>query len=112
ASCLSNDWGLLSWPRGVVYGARPTAMHPVYPANVIMAGVPVLLALRLLFVAIRPSTGASTGFLLTAAAVPILWIGIGFVLDEVWPGLYEQIAVHPNQLAADRPYIQTNIAST
>src|SRR5207237_3603030 len=84
----------------------------VYPANTIMAGVAAVLALLLLVVAVRPSAGASTGFLLTAAAVPILWIGIGFLLGEVWPGLYEQVAVHPNQLAAERPYIDNNIVST
>src|SRR5437773_10921805 len=87
-------------------------MHTVYPANTIMAGVAGILALALIFVAVRPSAGASTGFLVTAAAVPILWIGIGFLLGEVWPGLYEQVAVRPNQLAAERPYLENNILST
>ena len=107
-----NNWELVYSTRGVVYGASATDMHAVYPANTIMAGVAVLLALLLLFVAVRPSAGASSGFLLTAAAAPLLWIGIGFVLGEIWPGLYEQIAVHPNQLAAERQYIENNIVST
>src|SRR5260370_38242239 len=77
-----------------------------------MIGVAVVLAVLLLVVAVRPRTGSSTGFLVTAAAVPILWIAIGFVLGEIWPGLYEQVAVHPNQLAAERPYIANNIVST
>src|SRR5947208_16120007 len=87
-------------------------MHAVYTSNTILAGVALLLAIVLLVVAVRPSAGASTGFLLTAAAAPILWIAIGFLLGEVWPGLYEQVAVHPNQLAAERPYIDNNIVST
>src|SRR4030081_2094250 len=87
-------------------------MHAVYSANTIMAGVALVLAGLLLLVANRPTTGASTGLLLTAAAVPILWLPTGFILAEVWPGLYEQIAVHPNQLAAERPYITNNIVST
>src|SRR5919199_1862267 len=107
-----NNWELVYSARGVVFGASATDMHAVYPANSIMAGVAIVLALLLLFVAVRPSAGASGGFLLTAAAVPVLWIGIGFLLGEVWPGLYEQIAVHPNQLAAERQYIDNNIAST
>ena len=107
-----NNWELVYSSRGVVFGASATDMRAVYPANTIMAGVAALLALLLLVVAVRPSAGASTGFLLTAAAVPILWIGIGFLLGEVWPGLYEQVAVHPNQLAAERPYIDNNIVST
>jgi uncharacterized protein len=107
-----NNWELVYSSRGVVFGASATDMHAVYPANTIMAGVAVILALALLFVAIRPSAGASTGFLVTAAAVPILWIAIGFVLGEIWPTLYEQIAVHPNQLAAERQYIDNNIVST
>jgi uncharacterized protein len=112
ASYWLNNWELVYSSRGVVFGASATDMHAVYPSNTIMAGVAVVLALLLLFVAIRPSTGASTGFLVTAASVPILWIVIGFVLGEAWPALYEQIAVHPNQLAAERQYINNNIVST
>jgi uncharacterized protein len=112
ASYWLNNWELVYSARGVVFGASATDMHAIYPANTIMAGVALVLALLLLFVAIRPSAGASTGFLLTAAAAPILWIVIGFALGEIWPGLYEQIAVHPNQLAAERAYIDNNIVST
>ena len=107
-----NNWELVYSTRGVVFGASATDIHAVYPANTILAGVAVLLALVLLFIAVRPSAGASAGFLIAAASVPILWIVIGFLLGEVWPGLYEQVAVHPNQLAAERPYIENNIAST
>jgi uncharacterized membrane protein (UPF0182 family) len=112
ASYWINNWQLVYSSRGVVFGASATDMHAVYPANTIMAGVAVVLALVLVFVAIRPSAGASTGFLLTAAAVPILWLGIGFLLGEAWPALYEQISVHPNQLAAETQYIANNINST
>jgi uncharacterized protein len=112
ASYWLNNWELVYSARGVVFGASATDIHAIYPANTIMAGVAVVLAALLLLVAIRPSTGASTGFLLTAAAVPIVWIGLGFILGEVWPGLYEQIAVRPNQLAAERPYIENSIVST
>jgi uncharacterized membrane protein (UPF0182 family) len=107
-----NNWELVFSSRGFVYGASATDIHAIYPANSIMAGVALVLAALLLLVAVRPTTGASTGFLVTAAAVPILWIATGFVLGEIWPGLYEQIAVHPNQLAAERPYIDNNIIST
>jgi len=107
-----NNWELVYSARGVVFGASATDMHAIYPANTIMAGVAIVLALLLLLLAVRPTAGASTGFLVTAAAVPVLWLATGFVLGEVWPGLYEQIAVHPNQLAAERPYIANNIAST
>jgi uncharacterized membrane protein (UPF0182 family) len=84
----------------------------VYPANTIMAGVALVLAVLLLLLVVRPSAGASSGFLVSAAAIPIIWIGVGFLLGEVWPGLYEQIAVHPNQVGAERDYIANNIAAT
>jgi uncharacterized membrane protein (UPF0182 family) len=112
ASYWLNNWELVYSARGVVFGASATDMHAVYPANTIMAGVALLLALVLLGVAVRPSAGASTGFLVTAAAAPILWIVIGFLLGEVWPGLYEQVVVHPTQFASERAYIDNNIAST
>src|SRR5207244_2646483 len=112
ASYWLNNWELVYSARGVVYGASATDMHAVYPANTIMAGVAIVLAILLVLLAVRPTAGASTGFLVTAAAIPVLWLAAGFVLGEVWPGLYEQIAVHPNQLAAERTYIGNNIAST
>ena len=80
-----NNWELVYSNRGVVFGASATDMHAIYPANTIMAGVALVLAALLLLVAIRPTTGASTGFLVTAAAVPILWIATGFILGEIWP---------------------------
>jgi uncharacterized membrane protein (UPF0182 family) len=107
-----NNWELVYSTRGFVFGASATDMHAVYPSNIVMAGVAVILASLLVFIAVRPSAGATTGFLVTVAAVPILWVGIGFVLGEVWPGLYEQVAVHPNQLGAEQTYINNNIQST
>ncbi|HEV7662181.1 MAG TPA: UPF0182 family protein, partial [Chloroflexota bacterium] len=107
-----NNWELVFSKRGVVFGASATDMNAVYPSNTIMAIVAVVLAALLLVLVARPSAGASTGFLVTAAAVPVLWIGIGLLLGEAWPGLYEQIAVHPNQLAAERSYLDNSIAST
>src|SRR5205807_10176097 len=82
------------------------------PANPMLAGGASVPGSLPLLLAVRPAPGASTGFRVTAAAVPVLWLGTGFILGEVWPGLYEQIAVHPNQLAAERPYIANNIVST
>ena len=107
-----NNWELVYSTRGVVFGASATDVHANYPSNVIMAVVAVVLAALLVFVAVRPATGASGGFLATAAAVPILWLAIGFLLGEIWPGIYEQVAVRPNQLAAERQYIDNNIVST
>src|SRR5438874_312803 len=107
-----NNWDLVYSARGVVFGASATDIHAVYPANTIMAGVAIVLGILLLLLAVRPTAGASTGFLVTAAAVPVLWLGTGFILGEVWPSLYEQLAVHPNQLAAERPYIANSIVST
>src|SRR5579871_2319267 len=63
ASYWLNNWELVYSNRGVVYGASATDMHAVYPANEVLAGVAVILALVLLFVAIRPSAGITTGFL-------------------------------------------------
>ena len=71
--------------KSVVVGASATDLHAIYPANTIMAGVAVVLAALLLLVAIRPATGASTGFLLTAAAVlSILPILVIFIVMQRW----------------------------
>src|SRR5207244_11694041 len=74
ASYWLNNWELVYSARGVVFGASATDMHAIYPTNTIMAGVALILAVLLVLVAIRPTAGASTGFLITAAAAPIVWI--------------------------------------
>src|SRR5205823_2137376 len=53
-----NNWDLVYSARGVVFGASATDIHAVYPANTIMAGVAIVLAILLLLLALRPTAGA------------------------------------------------------
>jgi uncharacterized membrane protein (UPF0182 family) len=47
-----------------------------------------------------------------ALLVPVCWLVLGLLVGEVWPAVYERFVVHPQQLAAEQPYIENNILST
>ena len=107
-----NNWLLVYSNRGVVYGATATDVHAVYPANVIMACLAGGMAVLLVVLAIRARAQALGPLVAAALVLPIAWLVLALVLGGLWPGLYERFAVHPQQLAAETPYIRNNIVST
>jgi uncharacterized membrane protein (UPF0182 family) len=107
-----NNWQLVYSQRGVVYGASATDVHVDYPVNILMCAFALALAVGLVVVASRARGRLSARLLAIAAATPLVWFGVAFVLGVLLPGAYEQFAVHPQQLAAELPYIQNNISST
>jgi uncharacterized membrane protein (UPF0182 family) len=107
-----NNWELVYSQRGVVYGASATDVHVDYPANAFMGCLTLAAAAALLVLAIRANGPPSARLLRTASAALLVWIGLAFLLGVVLPGLYEQLAVHPQQFAAELPYIQNNIGAT
>ena len=99
---LLDRYLLLYGDNGVVVGASYTDVHVGLPAFVI--GLSVIAA-----IASWANLRART-YRLPAAA--ILLFGGGFVLAEVFPGLFRQFFVRPNELELERPYIEQNITLT
>jgi uncharacterized membrane protein (UPF0182 family) len=95
---------LLDSARGVVFGAGYTDVHARLPLMQVQTGIFVLGAVVLLVnIAIRRWRLS----LLVAA----LWLVVA-VLGPVYPGVVQRFRVGPNELAAERPYIEQNIAFT
>ena len=56
--------------------------------------------------------GAFTRMLWPLGAVIIFWFSATIVLGQVYPAAIQRLAVEPDQLAKEAPYIENNIAMT
>ena len=92
-------------PRGLVFGASYTdvkATLPILGALAVLAG---LAALACLAQIARPGLRLLAGAI---GAMLVVWVvGLG-----VYPALLQRFRVAPNELAAERPYIEHNIRMT
>ncbi len=111
--------------RGSFAGANYTDVHAQMPADLLLAGMAWVGALALLYLAaVRPALASLnaaqakaewgwlpwqvTGLLLIFGGYGLAAIGVGVL----YPDMVQRIAVLPNELERDRPYIEHNIAFT
>ncbi len=96
---------LLFSPRGIVFGASYTDVNASLPILGWLAALSVACAAACLIQMMR----VGWRFLVAGLVVLLVfWIvGLG-----VYPGLLQRIRVTPNELAAERPYIEHNIRMT
>lgn len=109
---LLKAWGyrlsmynLMYSPRGVVFGASYTDVHGQLVALKVLMVLAVVCAVLVL-------TGifARTGRLILGGVFALL-IG-SVVLGTAYPAIIQRFYVEPNELAAERPFIEHNIAFT
>ena len=100
-----DRYELLYSPRGVVFGASYTDVHATLPALGALTALAFLCAAACVFQITRPGWG----FLVAGLVVlGVVWAGgLG-----VWPSLLQRFQVTPNELVAERPYIENNIRMT
>jgi len=100
-----DRYELLYSPRGVVFGASYTDVHATLPALGLLTALALLCAGACVFQITRPGWG----FLLAGLVfLGVVWAGgLG-----VWPSLLQRFQVTPNELVAERPYIEYNIRMT
>jgi uncharacterized membrane protein (UPF0182 family) len=100
-----DRYELLYSPRGVVFGASYTDVHATLPALGALTALALLCAAACVFQITRPGWG----FLVAGLVVlGVVWAGgLG-----VWPSLLQRFQVTPNELVAERPYIESNIRMT
>ncbi|MGH7356160.1 MAG: UPF0182 family protein [Candidatus Rokuibacteriota bacterium] len=92
-------------PRGIVYGAAYTDLHATRPALDGLAVLALLAAGACAVQVWRPGLRLVAGSL---GALGVVWIlGLG-----AYPALLQRLRVAPNELAAERPYIEHNIRMT
>lgn len=92
-------------PRGQVLGASYTDVHAQIPAYQILIVIAVLSGIALM-VNIR-----FKGWRLPAIALGV-WVSASIVIGGIYPALVQQFRVAPNEVAAEAPYIERNIAMT
>jgi uncharacterized protein len=100
-----DRYELVFSPRGVVFGASYTDVHATLPALGALTALALLCAAACVFQITRPGWG----FLVAGLVVlGVVWAGgLG-----VWPSLLQRFQVTPNELVAERPYIENNIRMT
>jgi uncharacterized membrane protein (UPF0182 family) len=91
--------------RGVVFGASYTDVNATLPMLKTLAVLCGLAAVACVVQIARPGLRFVAGAL---GALAIVWVvGLG-----VYPALLQRFRVSPNELAAERPYIEANIRMT
>jgi len=100
-----DRYELVYSPRGVVFGASYTDVHATLPVLGALTALALLCAGACLFQVTRPGWG----FLVAGLVVlGVAWAGgLG-----IWPALLQRFQVTPNELVAERPYIEHNIRMT
>lgn len=92
-------------PRGQVLGASYTDVHAQIPAYTILIAIALLCGIALI-VNIR-----FRGWRLPAVALGT-WVVAAVVVGTIYPALVQQFRVAPNEVEAESPYLERNIAAT
>ncbi|MGA8183695.1 MAG: UPF0182 family protein [Terriglobia bacterium] len=98
-------YSLLFSSRGIVYGAGYTDVHATLPVLKIMLALCVVMALALVFGAVRGQLRPAIYSLLALALVGIVGV-------NVYPGIVQHFVVTPNELDKERPFISNAIEFT
>lgn len=98
-------WELNFSPRGQVVGASYADVHAQLPALRILIAI-ALVSAFILLVNIR-----FQGWRLPAIALGI-WVGASILVGGLYPFIIQRFVVAPNEVEAEAPYIERNIAST
>lgn len=98
-------WELSFSPRGQVAGASYTDVHAQLPAYRILIAI-ALVSAFILIVNIR-----SQGWRLPAIALGV-WVAASLLVGGLYPAIIQRFVVSPNEVEAEAPYIERNIAST
>jgi uncharacterized membrane protein (UPF0182 family) len=96
---------LLYSTSGAAYGASYTDVHARLPVMNLLTGIVVLGAIILvasIFVRVRWLPYAAVG----------AWLVVAFLGGSIYPGLLQRLAVEPNELSRERPYIDNTIRFT
>ena len=105
AGYVLDQYGLLFRDEGVLTGAGYTSLNARLPALTILAvlvGVAAVACFANAFVRSLWLLGGALG----------LWLVATILVGGIYPSLVETIAVKPDQLNKERPYIERNIAAT
>ena len=100
-----DRFDLVFSPRGVVFGATYTDVHATLPALAVLSVLALVAAAACVVQMARPGLRLVAG---GVVALGVVWVvGVG-----IYPSLLQRFRVAPNELAAERPFIERNIRLT
>ncbi len=102
---MVSVWGLALSTRTAQTGASYADVHAQLPANWIVTGASVLLAVVLF------TTARSKKWVVPISAFAV-WVAIVVVVGNVWPAIVQNYVVSPNEPTLEAPYIERNISMT
>ena len=103
---LLKAWNLLYSTAGVFFGAGYTDVHVRLPLIRGLMGLAVVVGIALIYNAVR-----GRRLLWPPIAIGV-WIVALILFLGIVPAAWQGLAVNPNQLAKETPYIANNIAAT
>ena len=106
AGYLLKAWNLLYSTSGVVFGAGYTDVHVRLPLIRVLMVLALLLGAALIYNAVRGRRKLWPPMAIGA------WIVALIVLLAIVPAVWQGLAVSPNQLTKETPYIVNDIAAT
>lgn len=104
-----SNWGLVYSTRGRVIGASATDVDAQFPANTILTFVVAAAAILLLANIFIRNTRTGVTLLVVAGGV---WLVSHILIGNLYPSLYQNFSVKPNEITKEQPYIANNIAMT
>lgn len=96
-------------PRGVTPGASATDVESQFPANNILSIIVLAAAVLLLANIFVRNERLGTTLLIGAAGV---WLGATILIGGVFPSLYQNFSVKPNEITKESKYISNTIEQT
>ncbi len=102
---ILDAFELLYSPRGVAYGASYADLYAYLPALRLLAFLAVMASVAAFFQVYRP--GFRYLFIAAGALISVHVLGL-----YVYPSLVQRFRVVPNEIAAERPFIERNIQFT
>ncbi len=100
-----DRYGLLFSPGGASFGASYTDVNAVLPILNVVMGLAGLAAIACLVQIRRPGMRLALGGLL-------LWLAGSLLGLTAYPAVIQRFRVVPNEIVAERPYIERSIAAT
>lgn len=104
-----SEWGLVYSARGVVAGAGYADAHGTLPGLRLLIWLVLAAAVFIVGSGLR---AASTRTWLVVSATFVLLLAVSFFAIHVYPDIVQKLYVTPNELAAEREYIEYNIDFT
>lgn len=104
-----SNWNLVYSSRGRAYGTSATDFDAQVPANTILTFIVAAAAVLLLANIFIRNTRRGVGLLIAAS---LIWLVGHILVAGIYPSLYQNLSVKPNELTKEQKYISNTIAMT